>query len=145
MTRASRSAFTLFEVVAILLVVSMGLLAVIGLFIHANRVAGRAQGLMTGMSTAISVAYDSQPFFRDATLAAQTGWQAPPVMGAGAMTFTTQGVVNGYYVVRNETSAPQDLVAGIDMRSVRVDVDVYENAGGTKVASFSTRLLRQKP
>lgn len=141
--------FTMFEVLAMLLVISMGLLAAIGLFIHANRLAARAEGQLTGMATAMSIAYDSQPFFRDATLAAQAGWTAPPPLSASPYGHSAAGFVNGYYVTRRETSAAADIVAGaagaVEARTVRVDVEVFESQGGTRVASFSTRLLRVKP
>lgn len=141
--------FTMFEVLAMLLVISMGLLAAIGLFVHANRLAARAEGQLTGMATAMSIAYDSQPFFRDATLAAQAGWTAPPPLSTSPYSHSAAGFVNGYYVTRRETSAAADIVAGaagaVEARTVRVDVDVFESQGGTRVASFSTRLVRVKP
>lgn len=147
--KSGRSAFTLFEVLAMLLVVSMGLLAAIGLFIHANRLAARAEGQLTGMATAMSIAYDPQPFFRNPELAAQAGWTAPPSLSASPYSHDAAGFVNGYYVTRREASAAADIVAGgagaVEARSVRVDVEVFESQGGTRVASFSTRLLRVKP
>lgn len=145
----SRTAFTMFEVLAMLLVISLGLLAVVGLFIHANRLAARAEGQLTGMATAMSIAYDSQPFFRDPDLASQAGWTAPPSLSTSPYAHSAAGFVNGYYVTRNESSSAADIVAGsagsVEARTVRVDVDVYESQGGTRVASFSTRLLRVKP
>lgn len=144
-----RNGFTMFEVLAMLLVVSVGLLAVVGLFIHANRVAAKAEGGMTGMATALSVAYDSRPYFRDPQLAAQAGWTAAPPLSTSPYAYTAKGFVNGFYVERSESSAAADILAvsggSVDARSVRVDVDVYEALGGARVASFSTRLVRQRP
>lgn len=148
MSRGDRG-FTMFEVLAMLLVVSMGLLAAVGLFLHANRLAARTEGQLTGMATALSIAYDSQPFFRDPDLAAQAGWTAPPSLSANPYGHSAAGFVNGYYVSRSETSEADDIIAGapgaVEARTVRVDVDVYEAQGGTRVASFSTRLVRVKP
>lgn len=144
-----RRGFTLFEVLALLLVVSVGMLSVLGLFVHANRLASRLEGTMTGMSTAMSLACASRPYFRDAQLAAQTGFTTPPSLSASPYAFTCQGYVNGFYVTRQETSDAADILAtsagAVTARSVRVDVDVYEAMGGAKVASFATRLVRVKP
>lgn len=141
--------FTLFEVLAMLLVLSIGLFAVVGLFIHALQTASRVQGQQIGMATAISIAYDSQPFIRDASASAESTWSAPPPLSTTPFSYTAKGFVNGFYVVRRETSMPDDILSGIpgsiDARSVLVDVSVFETLGGRQVASFATRMVRIRP
>jgi prepilin-type N-terminal cleavage/methylation domain-containing protein len=57
----SRSGFTLVEILACLLLFSMGLLAVIGVFMYGLRSASAAQADATAWSTALSVLKDPMP------------------------------------------------------------------------------------
>lgn len=139
----SRKAFTLLEVVAILLVVTTGLLSAIGLFLYGTRTAGTAQAASTGMATAISVAYDETPW-HDPAFYQASDWTSV-VTATGR---TDRGFINGYWVERTETVTANDVIAQSSgnnvMYSARVDVAIKEATHGQTVASYATRILRLK-
>lgn len=142
------SAFTLIEVLVILLVVTLGLAAAIGLIAYGARLSSKAQGEAIGMATAVTVAYDPLP--RVATEMA-AGWSYTPYDfdGAATVTSTATGFINGLYVVRTETSTAADVIARaadshVYARSARVDVTVYETIQGAEITSFTTRIVRQR-
>lgn len=137
----SQAAFTLLEVVAMLLVVTIGLLAVIGLFLHGTRTAALAQAASTAMPTAIAVAYDETPW-QDPAFYEAADWTST-VTSAGR---TDSGFINGYWVERVESWTTDDLVAQVAgnpvMYTSRVEVAVKDANRGATVASYATRLLR---
>ena len=137
-------AFTLVEVIGILLVVVLGLFSVTGLFIYGLRLSNRAQASSTAMATAMSVVVDDAPLLDAST----SNWTRTATYdlndraGAGS----ASGYVNGYFVIRRETASEEDIVSGIvgdvGARGVHVDVDVYEAQGGEHLASYTTRFVR---
>lgn len=139
--------FTLLEVVLILLVVVMGLLGVVGLVAYGMNLASRSQGMTLGMATAISVAHDPEPLL-DASMTAS--WSCTPldIDTPGIATGSATGFVNGFYVVRSETSAASDIVASsgpkVYVRWCSVQVDVYDSMKGRPIAAYNTQLLRQR-
>ncbi len=144
-----RCGFTFIEVICILLVVTFGLIGVIGLVSHGLIVAQKSQGTCTGMLTAVTVADDAKPLLPPDM---QTSWNyvTYDLNSAGAVTNTIVGFINGYYVKRVETTGPSDIIATdkdtgvVQTRSVAVAVDVYDTLGGLLVASYSTRFIRQR-
>lgn len=141
-----RRAFTLVEVVAVLLVVVFGLFAVTGLFMYGLRLANRAQAASTAMATAVSLAVDDDPL-RDSAISTWTR-TASYAMDDASGSASASGIINGYFVRRTETAAAADILAGtagaVGARSVRVDVDVYDAQGGELLASYTTRLVRTR-
>lgn len=143
-----RSAFTLIEVLVILLVITLGLAGAISLIAYGARLSSQAQGEAIGMATAISVATDPLPRL-PADMTASWTYTPYDFDGTGTMTSTAQGFVNGVYVTRTETSLPADVIARaadnrVFARSARVDVTVYEGISGAEIASFTTRIVRQR-
>jgi len=153
--RTPRSGFTFIEVICILLVIAVGLMGVLGLVAYGMSVANSAQNATTGMVTAISVAADPQPLL-DPSMA--SSWSYTPYsMNATNSTqvSTAQGFVNGYYVVRTETSVDipgtySDILAqdpttmAVYVRSAAVTVNVYDTLAGNLVTTYTTRLVRQQ-
>lgn len=129
----SRRAFTLIEVLAGLLVVTIGMAAVVGMVAYAVVLANRSQASMTAMATAMSVLDDPLPLGRMDWLHVQ----APMGGGSG----DTRGNLNGYYVIRREA-----VSAGIadGLASSRIEVDVYEGLGGRLVASIASRQVKRR-
>ena len=139
--------FTLIEVLAIVAVAGVGLAAVIGLVFSGLRAAGRAQVEAVGMSTAVSIANDPAPL-----LAAESAgdWSYTPydMDAAGPVGSHTAGWINGLYVVRDEHSVAADVIARegttVYVRAADVVVEVFDSLAGRPVASFATRLVRQR-
>jgi Tfp pilus assembly protein PilV len=148
-----RPGFTFLEVLCILLVIVLGLAGVLALVNHGMGAAARARGASIGLATAVSIAKDARPLL-DPNL--QADWTYADYTAGFDNTTSTQsssarGFINGFYVVRTETSAPQDVIARakapattVYMRSANVSVDVFETIGGALVASYTTRILRQR-
>ena len=124
-----RSGFSLIEVLACVLMLGMALLAATSLLLYGLQLARVARGKSMGMATALAVLYDSAPIATDAA--------ATP---AGA---TTQGWLNGLWVVRSESD--ETVLDGAKLVAVTVHVDVYEGENGYCYASVSGRMLRRKP
>lgn len=140
--------FTFIEVLAILLVISFGLLGVVGLVLYGMNNAARSQGETTGMATAISVANDPAPLLGPET---SSDWRFTPynMDGNGRLSSTANGYINGYYVIRTEISDDADVAARdgagrVQVRSARVEVDVYATIAGSVVASYTCRITRQR-
>jgi prepilin-type N-terminal cleavage/methylation domain-containing protein len=145
-----RAGFTFLEVLCTLLVVTIGLMGVIGLIAYGNRLNSAAQAGAIATATAISVAYDPQPRLDPAVA---SNWSYTPYNfndTAGLQTSNAMGFINGMYVTRVETSAPADILARspitlqVYARSALVDVTVYETIGGAVAAQFTTRIVRQQ-
>jgi Tfp pilus assembly protein PilV len=129
-----RSGFTLVEALACVLVLSIAILAGIGMLLYGTVQAERAQSLATAMATAQTVAYDPQPL-----VAAPAVWPAA-TLGPNEIA----GWLNGYYVRRREGRT--DAVSGSpDIHGTPVHVDVFIGQNGALVASFSTRLVEIAP
>lgn len=130
----TRCGFTFVEVIACLLILSMGMLGATALIISGMSRAEEAQAQSTALGTAMTVAVDAQPL-----LPAGGTWAA-----AGGV---ASGYVNGYFIRRIETDGgtvvPGVTLAGFATRQVRVDV--YESTGGRLLVSHSQRLIRKAP
>jgi len=139
--------FTLIETLAVLLVVSIGLAAAVGLFSAALRISAQAQGRTTAMATAMSVAVDPTPLL-DPDLAADWTQVSTYAMDASSGLAEAHGYINGFWVVRRESSASADILAAdagvVHARQVNVDVDVSEVTGGRILASFTTTFVRTR-
>ena len=150
-TDQGRAAFSFVEVICILLIVGIGLTGVVGVVAYGLIIAAKSQGRSTGMITAMSIANDPYPLLDPAMSA---DWKcvdycASNMDGAGTLTGKTSGFINGYYVERTETSTDADIVARdlsnhVHVRSALVVVDVYDTVKGSLIASYNTRLLRQR-
>jgi len=129
--RQRRSGFTLIEVLACLLVLTLGLTAACGLVFYGLRLVRNAHGKTIGMTTALTVLVDPTPLRTDPTLS-----PSGP---------TTSGYLNGLWVVRTESAAtPIDGIGGV-LVAVTVTVDVYEASNGACYASLSRRLTKRMP
>lgn len=125
---ATRSAgFTLIEVLAALIVLTLGLLSAVGLVVYGIHLAHLSIGRTTGMATALSVAVDARPLPPPDPL-----WT---VSGA-----KITGYINGFWVEREESDI---LPLGPGLVSVTVHVDVFETMRGKPLASVSTRIVRR--
>jgi prepilin-type N-terminal cleavage/methylation domain-containing protein len=127
--------FTFIEVLACLLVLSLGIAATVALTYYAMSVSVRAQAKATGMATALSVALDPAPLMHQGATA---HWNSAGASGIG----TTTGYVNGYYVVRVEKPGSTPCPG---FTSDPVSVDVYDGFRSSVVASYSTRVMHQVP
>jgi prepilin-type N-terminal cleavage/methylation domain-containing protein len=158
-----RAGFNLVETLAVLLVVALGLAAAAGLFSYGLRLSIEAQTRSTAMATAISIACDPRPLL-DPDLVPD--WVSTTYdfdessAAADPLVATDSGLVNGYQVFRRESTVAADIIAVADpatypamtppvrrvyARSVQVDVEVLDAAGGKVLASFTTRFVRQRP
>jgi len=140
-----RRAFTLIEVLAIILIASVGILAATGVVVYAMYLAAQAQAQSTGMGTAMSIAADPQPLLRPDRA---SDWDASQwtrgsydLTSGGAISCECRGYVNGYYVVRSESSAAADVIA-TGVRSALVTVQVYDRLKGRLLTSYTTRVMR---
>lgn len=124
-----RQGFTLIEVLAALIILSLGMASAIGMVMYGVQVLKLSIGRASGMATAMSVAVDASPL-----RLADDPWTT-----TGG---TTKGYMNGYWVERVETDT-RALAGG--MQSAVVHVDVFETARGRCVASYSERIIRQTP
>lgn len=152
MTSPSRGGFTFMEVLCMVLVVGVGMAGVVSLVIYGTSVASRVRGATLGMATAVSVAKDARPLLADGMAAdwSYTDYAATFDDLSSEQTSLARGYINGFYVERRESSQPQDVIrtpgstGRVYVRSARVAVDVYEAVNGRRVASFATRILRQR-
>ena len=146
----NRRAFTLIEIMATLLLIGIGLASLVALMGYAVRLASRAQADATALITARTVADDATP----CGLTADTGdtdgdgWSlqsgnlnTPP---SGDYAFTVAGWINGYYIVRKESSrtADQDVIHG-QARRADVQVEVFLGGNGERVAALRAQILRR--
>jgi prepilin-type N-terminal cleavage/methylation domain-containing protein len=129
---ARRGGFTFIEILACLLVVSVGMAAAVSLTYSAIITGNRAQAKATAMATALTVTVDPAPLMHQGS----AQWTTASATGVG----TTSGWINGFYVVRVETQGSSPITG---FTSDPVSVDVYDNLRGNLVASFTTRLLHQ--
>jgi hypothetical protein len=135
--RAVRRAFSLIEVMACLLLLTLGFFAILLMVLWGQRIASDAQGRATGLITAQSALVDTAP-------PGSVGTDEQPGLTAtiaGALT-THKGWLNGYYVVRNEVQVPADALSP-DQRWVEVEASVYRGIDGGQVATIRRRMIRQ--
>lgn len=141
-------AFTFVEVLLVVLVIGMGLLSVSALVIYGGRLSSRSQSESIAMATAVSVANDPTPLL-DPVIASDWSPGSYSFDATGPVSATTTGFINGVYVKRIESSTAGDILARsaagkVYARSVLVDVSIYDTFMGSEVASFTTRLIRQR-
>jgi hypothetical protein len=144
-----RRAFTLLEILASLLLAVMGVAAVIGMMRYATRLGVTAQLRMTAVAAAETVLYDPLPGGRtaDAGDADKDGWYgsgALAVTAAAAYDFSVYGWLDGYYVVRQESSSAADLIDDASRWST-VTVHVYAGQEDEHLTSIRRRVLRRIP
>ncbi len=128
--------FTLLEVLASVLVLTVAFGAAIGLVLYGLQLAKSSMGRATALATAMSVAIDPDPL---QPLDVPASWTV-------AVPGTTSGYLNSYYILRTEgppttlatSGAGAPLVTAAD-----VTVDVYETNQGKLLASYSQRLIKQ--
>lgn len=144
----NRRGFTFIEVILILLVVVLGLLGAIALASYGGTLASRAQGTALGMATAVSVAADQAPLLDPAVAA---DWSCTPLdidTPTGTATGSAKGYINGFYIVRSESSAAEDIIARsgatVLARTCAVRVEVFNATGGRSLATFATQIVRQR-
>lgn len=141
-------AFTLFEVLATLLLLAIGVTSIIGMVRYGTRISTEAQMRSTALLVAGTVAVDPTPggLTADAGDADGDGWSlvsgtlASP--GGGSYAFSVQGFVDGFYVQRSETSAAGDVVDGA-ARWAHITVDVYAGGDDIHLTTVRQRLLRR--
>lgn len=124
---ATKRAFTLIEVLAALITLTLGLLSAVGLVVYGIHLAHLSIGRTTGMATALSVAVDARPLPPPDPLWTVTGSRV-------------EGYVNGFWVEREESEV---LPLGTGLVSMTVHVDVFETMRGRPLASVSTRIVRR--
>jgi Tfp pilus assembly protein PilV len=145
--RTPRQGFTFMEVICILLVMTFGLLGVVGLVSYGMSIASRSQGVTSGMATALSVAIDPRPLLDQRTA---SSWEYTPydMDAAGDASSIARGHINGFYVERTETAKAADIIARdggtVYTRAATVTVEVYEGFRGETVASYTTHIVRQR-
>lgn len=130
--RRHQSAFTLIEVLASLLVISIGMMGVVGMVWYAVILADRSQAGSTAMATALTVLDDPTPLWG-------LDWNHTAAPLAGGVGETT-GRINGYFVRRREHSTGL-LADGVATTVIQVDVYL---SGDTPVASLSTRRIKRE-
>lgn len=136
MSSRQRTAFTLIEVLASVLVLVLGFAAAIGMILYGFQLAKISMGRATAMATAMSVAVDPTPM------------QPSNPMWTPAVPGTTTGYLNSYYIKRTESdpSVIARNASGVPViTTADVDVDVYETFKGKLIASYSTRLVKGAP
>lgn len=125
--RASRphaAGMTLIEVVASLLLLVVGGLAVLGLILYGITLANQAQESATGMETARTVLADPEPIgLKDRTVSGNT----------------ISGYLNGYFVRRTEEPDPPVTATNNALQMFTVTAEVFRAGQGTKVAFLRER------
>jgi hypothetical protein len=146
MSRRPRAAFTLIEVLTVLLVLTLGIGAVLGVLSMASRSTAKAVGRFSGLSTATTLLYDHAPLglTPDAADADNDGWSGDGAFSwSGDYTLRSRGYLNGYWCVREETSTAADIVVP-GRRWAWVTVDVYWGTGGARITRQQERILRAR-
>ena len=140
------SGFTLVEVLTVLLILSLGIGAIIAVLKLANRYTGKALSRFTGMSTASTLLYDHAPLglTADTGDADGDGWRGTSSFSwTGAYSMKSWGFVNGYWCVREETSAATDIVCA-GRRRAWVVVDVFWGGYGNRITRLQECIMREK-
>ncbi len=144
----NRRAFTLIEILAAMMIMSIGGVAVLGMMTYALRMSNEAQAGLTAMRTALAVVDDAEPLGLSADVgdADGDGWGSDRVLSgllsSGAYQFTVQGDINGYWVRRVESSTAADRISATQ-RMATVTVDVFWSHDDRAVTAVRRRILRQ--
>lgn len=142
---AGQRAFTMIEVLAVLLILVLGLGSVVALIAVGRRQGGTAQMRLTGAMTALSVVSDRTPagLTADAGDADGDGWSGTGTFSwTGNYTLRSQGMINGFWVRREETSTSSDIVSA-RQRSAQVTVEVFWGTEGAYVTTVQETILRE--
>lgn len=138
-------AFTLVEVLAVVLVLALGLAATIAVLGMANRLSRQALARYGAVETAWSLVCERTPIglTADAADADGDGWRGSGDFAwTGAYQLTSAGTVNGFYAVREEVSDAADIVT-VNRRWALVTVEVFEGGGGGRLTQVKERILRE--
>jgi hypothetical protein len=135
----NRQGMTLVEVLAMLLLVSLGMASVIGLVRWGLKLSDDAIARQTAQATAMSLFYDPNPLTAagSAVLVTPDSYDLTDTLPTADRTST--GVLNGLYVRRTEGS--QTLVAKDIVQAV-VKVEVYAGQTGGRLAVFQGTVQR---
>lgn len=109
MSQRTRPGFTLIEILACLLLFTLGLMAVIGVFLYGVRTAAAAQADATAWATALSVAKDPMP--QGGVFDPATGSLTPWTWSSSGATWTADD--GSGQPVWEWTSWPIDSAAGV--------------------------------
>lgn len=123
-----------------LLLVSLGLSAVIGLVMWGQRLASDAMSRHTAMGTANTLLYDAHPLLRDDSLMLTVeSYQlsAPPAK------VRQTGYCNGYFVERIEEPVALDPALGNLVRA-QVQVRVFAGATGKLLSTAQATIMRSR-
>lgn len=143
-----RRAFTLLEVLATLLLLTLGVTAILAMMRYGTSVSIDAQVRTTALLVAETLTVDPTPGDLTADLgdADGDGWMlasgtlAAPA--AGSYEFAVEGYLNGFYLRRVEASTPSQIVDPTQ-RWATITVDVYAADDGAYVTTTKQRMLRQ--
>ncbi|MBN8525497.1 MAG: hypothetical protein J0M02_09185 [Planctomycetes bacterium] len=130
--------FTMLEVLASILVLTISFGAAIGMVLYGIQIAKQSMGRATALATAMTVAVDEHPL---QPLDGTPSWTV-------AVPGTTSGYLNGYYVLRTEGTPvvlATDGAGAALITAADVQVDVFETNQGRPLASYNQRLIRQVP
>jgi hypothetical protein len=141
----SAIAFTMVEVLSVLLLMGMGMTAAVAMYLYAQRLNGRVAAEATALATAWTVLYDAAPGVRPGD--SDSDWiDNGPVSAnlgsAAAYPSTRRGQVNGFFVQRIETALAGDQIDA-QSRMVQVEVRVYNGDNGELVAVLAQRFARR--
>jgi len=125
---AQSRGFTLVEVLACVLILTLGLAAATSLMFYGLRLAAKAHAKSIGMATALSVLVDPAPL-----------QPANPLWSVSGNTVT--GYLNGLWVQRTAGPAIPLGDAGSGLQAVTVTVSVYDAQNGRETASVIRRLI----
>jgi hypothetical protein len=129
---SARAAFSLIELLAATLVLSLGIGTAVTVVMYGLRLTQNANGRNTGLPTAMSVAIDQSPI-----VAASSGWT---VTG-----YNASGWVNSYYVTRTEVAEAVQPVLPPGVTAATVTVTLQTTQGGPVVSTYVQRILRETP
>lgn len=138
-------AFSLIEVLAVLLILVLGLGSVIALVAVGRRQSGTAQMRLSGLHTALTVLNDQAPggLTADPGDADGDGWSGSGTFSwTGGYTLESRGQINGFWVRRKEISTPADILSA-RRRSALATVEVFWGIEGAYVTSVQERILRE--
>lgn len=140
--------FTLFEVLATLLLLAVGVTSIVGMVRFGTRVSTEAQMRATALIVADTVTVDATPggLTADAGDVDGDGWRLMTgtlsTPASGAYAFDVQGYVDGFYIQRSEASSVQDIVDAAS-RWAHITVDVYAGGDDLHLTTVRQRVLRR--
>ena len=135
----NRSGFTLVEIIATMMLLAFGLVAVIGMVQYAARLSAESQTRATALITAQSVLADPEPGGLSADDSVDSDGDDWMLDGSFSdASFVVRGFINGYYVHRTE-----ERDALVDNRHHMAWVTVQLFSNGQKVVHLKRRMLRR--